>query len=194
MLVKQHTVFDNMDESVLSLQGQRETGNPVRRYYKSLGFNCTDNCDDGGLMLTSPAFQEAVKTHPQLWIQGSTVGMSLYQLFKGRMVLQEGTLTFEHIDKKVVPDGKSDLMGYKFAKFPCNLSMNTIEGHLDSRPVLRLLSGEALAHTECPLLFTKSVSTISGIINGDSQQNLVDDECFPSHDELQFLLAFLLCS
>ena len=136
MLVKQHTVFDNMHESILLLQAQRQTGHPVHRYCKILGFNCTDNSDDGGLMVTSPAFQEAVKTHPQLWIQGSTVGMSLYQLFKGRMVLQEGTLTFEHIDKKVVPDGKSDLMGYKFAKFPCNLPINIIEGYLDSHPMV----------------------------------------------------------
>ena len=93
-----------------------------------------------------------------------------------------------------MPDGKSDLMGYKFAKFPCNLPMNVIEGYLDSRPLLRLLSGESLSHTERPLLFTKSVSNISGMINGDSRQKLVDDEFSPSHGELQFLLAFLLCS
>ena len=181
-----------MDASVLSLQSKTQSGHPVRRYYKRLGFVCTDNSDDGGLMLTLPAFQAAVKIHPELWLQGQRAGMSLYQLFKGHIFLQEVPLTLEDIHQKVDTGGQSDPMCYNFAKFPCSLPMNVIEGYLDSCPIMKLLSAGHLPQTNRPLLFTPSMNRFSGIINGNYRQQLLDDECSFSRDAIQFLLAFLL--
>jgi hypothetical protein len=91
MLVKQHTGIGNgsLEDSVITLQASRERKHPVQSFYLRLGFECHDDCADNGLSLTSPGFQESVKTYPKVWVRAATEQMSLFKLSEGRLVLPQ---------------------------------------------------------------------------------------------------------
>ena len=98
----------------------------------------------------------------------------------------------------VTPDLDSDSAStwkiYFYAQFPWPFtSMKRIEGHLDSRPILKGLSGDPLPLTDHPLSIHRSMSRISRQING-KRQTMMDSTSWLSTDEIQFLLAFLLCN
>ena len=150
-----------MDHSVLSLQASFERGSLVRRFYLRAGFISPDNlADDNGLSHTSPAFQEEVRIHPELWIQPKKQAMSFFQLFRGWIIFPKVIFSEEQMDAIVAnTQQKPDWMSFTYANFPCDkLFMRIIEGYIDSRPILKWLSGEPLPVTDRPLFYTKSVS------------------------------------
>ena len=161
MLVKQHTGFaSNMDESVLSLQASSERTNPVRNFYLKLGFICHDEyINDNGLSKTSKGFQEEVRKNPELWVTPERYVMSLFQLFQGRLKFpKEGRPS----NKVVLPVPNEDFddsnwQGYSYAHFPTReIPMEKIEGYLESRPILKWLSGDPLPITNRPMSFQRS--------------------------------------
>jgi hypothetical protein len=114
--------------------------------------------------------------------------MSLFQLFKGRLILPKEI--FYEEDLVEVGD---NWMAYVYAKFPLLApSMKIIEGYLDSQPILRWLSGEPLPLTERPLLYRTSDSIISGKIVGDRRQVLNSTSSWLSTDDIQFLFVLFL--
>jgi hypothetical protein len=71
--------------------------------------------------------------------------------------------------------------------------MKMIEGYLDSRPILKGLSGEPLPLTDRPLPIHGTMSTISGQINGN-RRTMMNSTSWLCTDEIQFLFALLLCN
>jgi hypothetical protein len=69
--------------------------------------------------------------------------------------------------------------------------MKAIEGYLESRPILKWLSGVPLSLTDRPLIVTRALSTMSGTVLGNRRKSL-NGESWLSTDEIQFLYAFLL--
>ena len=69
--------------------------------------------------------------------------------------------------------------------------MKTIEGFLDSRPLLKSLSLDQLPNTSRPLCIKRSMSKMSGHINGLGRTRM-DSTSWLFTDKVQFLFAFLL--
>jgi hypothetical protein len=182
MLVKQHTRNNTIQHSILSLQASRQRDNPVRHFYLKLGFSCYEK-EDNGLSLTSAGFREALTKFPDLWVNSQTEPMLFFQLHHGRLNLPQ--------KKKLVPETVSD--GSLYAKFPwpCH-SMKVIEGYLQNCPILRLLSFDALAITDRPLLTTTSKSKISGSVLVERRELLKSPGCWLNTDDIQFIVAFLM--
>jgi hypothetical protein len=107
----------------------------------SLGF-ISQNCGDNGLSHTSPHFQKEVVKHKYLWVPAEKETMSFFQLFKGRLNLKHVVCEHDLLDSDEYRADEWRLYGY--ALFPWSTSMDRIEGYLDSRPILRWLSGEPL--------------------------------------------------
>jgi hypothetical protein len=136
-----------------------------------------------------------VKKHPELWIPPNKQAMTFFQLFKGWLIFPKEIFSEEDMDESLANASlKPDWMTFVYATFPSDkLSMRIIEGYIDSRPILKWLSGEQLPVTDRPLFYTKSVSTISGQIVGERQLNL-HTTSWLSTDDILFLWAFLLCN
>jgi hypothetical protein len=161
----------------------------VCSFYLKLGFICHDEyVDDNGLSQTSKGFQKAVQKFPKLWVPPGREAMSFFQLFQGQLNLSQNEIDLTESDSKSETTWKS----YAYAKFPWpSPSMKRIEGHLDTHPILRWLSGEPLPVMEHPFFITRSMSTMSGMIIGNAWQ-LLNSRSWLSTNEILFLFAFLL--
>ena len=96
------------------------------------------------------------------------------------------------VDSDCNPDLVKNWKSYVHAKFPwLGGSMKKIEMHLDTHPILLWLSGEALPKTDRPLIYSRSLSRMSGSVLGIRRKSL-DLQSWLSTDEIQFLFAFLL--
>ena len=191
MLVKQHTGIGTgcLDHSVLSLQASRLKLNPARSFYLKLGFISHDEYNDNGLSHTSPGFQVAVNKFPQLWVPSERQAMSFLKLCQGRLKLSIIPIDLTKSDPNL---GHISWKAYQYAKFPWPFrSMKRVEGYLDSRPILRGLSGDPLPITDRPLMIAKSLSTMSGTIIGE-RRVMLHKTSWLTTDEIQFLFAFLL--
>jgi hypothetical protein len=191
MLVKQHTGIGTgcLDRSVLSLQASRLKRMEARRFYVRLGFICHDEYNDNGLSQTSAGFQAAVKDFPLLWVPAEREAMSFLKLSQGRLKLSVIPIDLTKDDPNL---GKITWKKYQYAKFPWPFpSMKRVEGYLDSRPILKGLSGEALPLTDRPLMIARSFSTISGLIVGE-RRAIMNSISWLSTDEIQFIFAFLM--
>ena len=90
MLVKQHTGYGNLADSVISLQSSQNRNDSARSFYMSLGFQVHDEyVHDNGLSQTHPSFQGAVGKKPQLWVSPEREAMSFFQLHCGRLILPD---------------------------------------------------------------------------------------------------------
>jgi hypothetical protein len=69
--------------------------------------------------------------------------------------------------------------------------MEKIESFLKNHPILSWLSGEELPKTDRPLIFSRSLSKMSGSVLGIRWKAL-DSQSWLSTDEIQFLFAFFL--
>jgi hypothetical protein len=118
--------------------------------------------------------------------------MSFFQLHRGRLILPERNKVDLTPDTDSDSDKEPTWKGHFYASFPWQFpSMKRIEGFLDSRPILKGLSGDPLAITDRPLCTKKSMSRISGQINGQCRTKM-NSTSWLSTDEVQFLFAFLL--
>ena len=123
--------------------------------------------------------------------------LSLYQIKQGRLKWNKSEyISDADLDKAFAKVSTADVQyvldNYCYARFPCNVPMNRIEGYLDSRPILKWLSGEPLPLTERPLLFRISKGSPAGHIFGHRQKQMIDDQCWINTGEVEFLVAFLL--
>ena len=79
-----------------------------------------------------------------------------------------------------------------YARFPCShLSMMKIEGYFNSYPTFWCLSGNPLSLTDRPLLDTRSVSKMSGMINREIREKL-DTRSWLVTGEIEFILSLFL--
>jgi hypothetical protein len=164
MLVKQHTGISTIEHSILSLQASRQRNNPVRSFYLKLGFSCHNEFEDNGLSQTSKGFQEAVQKFPELWVPAQTESMSFFRLCQGRLNLSPNMVDLTESNS----DTEISWSAYVYAKFPWPCpSMKRIEGYLDTCPILSWLSGEPLPKTERQLNTTRSLSTMTGLVQGE---------------------------
>ncbi|MCK7580960.1 MAG: hypothetical protein MZV65_38670 [Chromatiales bacterium] len=190
MLVKQHTGIGNgsLEDSVITLQASRERKKPVQSFYLRLGFNCHDESADNGLSLTSPGFQESVKTYPKVWVPAATEQMSLFKLSEGRLVLPQMKVDLTSSESPCTQDWKK----YQYAKFPCVFpSMKKLEEFFDTRPILKWLSGEPLPLTNRVYSPAKSATVMSGQIIGSCWSSMNRTSWLVT-DEIQFLFALLM--
>ena len=82
---------------------------------------------------------------------------------------------------------------YQYAKFPWRFkSMNKIEACLQTRSILKFLSGESLPGSDRPLLVLKSVSRLSATILGQRRVLLSNFNEWLSTQDILFLFAFLM--
>jgi hypothetical protein len=164
MLVKQHTGISTIEHSILSLQASHQRNNPVCSFYLKLGFSCHNEFEDNGLSQTSKGFQEAVQKFPELWVPAQTESMSFFRLCQGRLNLSPNMVDLTESNS----DTEISWSAYVYAKFPWPCpSMKRIEGYLDTCPILSWLSGEPLPKTERQLNTTRSLSTMTGLVQGE---------------------------
>jgi hypothetical protein len=84
MLVKQHTGYGNLADSVISMQSSQNRNDSACSFYLSLGFWVHDEyVHDNGLSLTDPAFQGAVGKNPELWVSPKREAVSFLQCIVG---------------------------------------------------------------------------------------------------------------
>jgi hypothetical protein len=115
--------------------------------------------------------------------------MSFLKLSQGRLKLAVATIDLTESDPNL---GVVTWKQYRYAIFPWHFpSMKRVEGYLDSRPILRGLSGGPLPITDRPFRPQKSLSRLSGLINGE-RRGLLNSTSWLATDEIQFLLAFLM--
>jgi hypothetical protein len=119
--------------------------------------------------------------------------MTFFQLHHGQLELPE-----KRIDDNPASDGggSSTWEGYHYAQFPGQFrSMKGIEGFLDTHPILKGLSFDQLPITNRPMAMatTRSMSRMKGHITGLIRTRMHSTSWLCT-DEVQFLLAFLLCN
>ena len=186
LLVKQHTgINGSMENSILSLQASSDRHHANSQFYLKVGFICHKGLEDNGLSQTSKGFQAAVEKFPEIWVKHDAQLMPFFQLYQGR-------LKFNAKKNLSLNNSATDWKNYVYARFPCShMSMMKIEGYFNPYPTFQCLSGNPLPLTDRPLLSTRSVSKMSGMINGEIRQKL-DTRSWLVTGEIEFILSLLL--